>query len=93
MKPQKQKIIINKTDLYETRNYGLFEPDLQCQNPIRVNYLCTKGRYPHLGLPILEVTPNADKTKLKILNDQDAYLAAIQLGEPIRFYVNKYPTH
>ena len=43
MKPQKQKIIINKTDLYETRNYGLFEPDLQCQNPIRVNYLCTKG--------------------------------------------------
>ena len=93
MKPQKQQKIIKKIDLYETCNYDLFEPDLQCQNPIRVNYLCTKARYPHLDLPILEVTPNADKTKLKILNDQDAYLAAIQLGEPIRFYVNKYPTH
>lgn len=71
--------------IYETTDYSKFITDSLYRNVTRIQYLKMEADGEDKQLPLIEVN-TTETGKLEILNDQDAFYAAMQLKLPVRYY-------
>ena len=87
MQFKRKKIENNKLigKIYETTDYSRFITDSLYRNVTRIQYLKMEADGEDKQLPLIEVN-TTETGKLEILNDQDAFYAAMQLKLPVRYY-------
>lgn len=71
--------------IMESQDYGRFIENKDCKNYYRAIFLVGAYRTKNIdSLPLVEVKEEGNK--LRIIGDQDSFMAAELLGIPVRFY-------